>query len=639
MTRSASAMPWPVLLKVLAVPTILLVWQYLAGLLFLASFRVDPRHASPLTMARYALYYGQQARVRRHLIGAAVVSIATVAVAGWAIATPKPQSLHGEARFATRREMARAGLFAKNGIILGQWRGLWRRRLIVLSGQTGVSLAAEPGAGKNVAVVTPNLFEWQGSAVCTDPKLENYTLTAGYRHDVLHQAVFLFHPLSSHTHRWNPLDYVASDSHQRISDLQLIAYFFFPDPPNTDPFWAAGGRALFLGIALYLFETLNTTRTIGEILRQGMANHQAGFAEHWKRVIQDRQRSPDPLSDTCVRTLSDLIDLAPQTASSIRRTFTSRLELWMNPVLDAATSASDFDLRKLRQLPMSIYAGVQPKDLDRLSPLMSLFFQQVVALQTDTLPEHDPTLTVPLLAVLDEFPAFGRIPIIAKSSGFLRAYGVRLLVIMQSTSQIRDHYGDNGAKTLLKTMGAKICFGPTDMEDASALSNELGYVTVKAKSTSASKPTLSLGGASAKRPAGTVSTTDQRRALMLPQELKDLRPDRQIILAKHIRPILCNKICYYTMPRFARRVRPPPSVPQAPQAPPVSPSTPPANETVAPPSMSTAADLDNIDSLTLEDFAADFSQVAIPEKAPGERMTAAEMDAAVAGFLNTLREG
>ena len=29
----------------------------------------------------------------------------------------------------------------------------------------------------------------------------------------------------------------------------------YPDPPNVDPFWTASARSLFLGIALYLFET------------------------------------------------------------------------------------------------------------------------------------------------------------------------------------------------------------------------------------------------------------------------------------------------------------------------------------------------------------------------------------------------
>ena len=78
------------------------------------------------------------------------------------------------------------------------------------------------------------------------------------------------------------------------------------------------------------------------------------------------------------------------TASSIRKTFTSRLDLWLNPMLDAATSGNDFDLRTLRSQPMSIYVGVNPEDLHACAPVLSLFFQQAIGLQTRELPEHNP---------------------------------------------------------------------------------------------------------------------------------------------------------------------------------------------------------------------------------------------------------
>jgi len=41
--------------------------------------------------------------------------------------------------------------------------------------------------------------------------------------------------------------------------------------------------------------------------------------------------------------------------------------------------------------------------------------------------------------------------------------------------------------------------------------------------------------------------------------------------------------------------------------------------------------------LTLEDFDVDFSKVVLPEKAPGERMTAQEMDVAVESFIAGLK--
>lgn len=52
----------------------------------------------------------------------------------------------------------------------------------------------------------------------------------------------------------------------------------------------------------------------------------------------------------------------------------------------------------------------------------------------------------------------------------------------------------------------------------------------------------------------------------------------------------------------------------------------------------TLADIDRIESLTLNDFAADFDKVQLPEKAEGERLTSEELKAAAESFLATLRE-
>jgi hypothetical protein len=51
----------------------------------------------------------------------------------------------------------------------------------------------------------------------------------------------------------------------------------------------------------------------------------------------------------------------------------------------------------------------------------------------------------------------------------------------------------------------------------------------------------------------------------------------------------------------------------------------------------TVADIDRLESLTLEDFVADFDQVKIPQKAEGERLTSEELNSAVESFLDTLR--
>ncbi len=531
--------------------------QYLAGFGFLVWIQGNVRDASPLTIARYAYCYGDDPDLRRGLVafslGGLCLVAAMLAVAFW----PKPRSLHGDARFATRSEIKSAKLLGKEGIVLGRLGS----RYVLLAGQQGVALAAPPRAGKGAGVVIPNALHWPGSLVCVDIKRENWTVTAGYR-AACGQACYLFDPLAEdgRTVRWNPFAYVSPDLVLRVNDLQRIAEMLYPDPGGEGSFWAASARSVFLGIALYLFETPSLPCTIGEVLRQGMATIDEGFVEHWKRVIEGRNAHGNPLSPECVRTLRELFDLHNPTASSIRKTFTSRLDLWQNPILDAATAGNDFDLRELRKKPMSIYLAVNPDDLQRLRPVLSLFLQQAIGLQTRELPEHNPALKYQVMMLLDEFTALGEIPIIAKAISYLPGYNVRTVLVIQAPAQLREVYGMHNAETMLKSLAARIVFAPKDFPDAKEISDELGNQTVKVKSLS--KPMMSFGDGKGAR-SRSVTISEQRRPLLLPQEVKELPAHEQIIFCEGLRPIRCQKIRYFEDPIFKQRLRSPPPRPKA----------------------------------------------------------------------------
>ena len=534
----------------------LVALSWLAGMFLILLIGGHPTDASPLTWPQYWYWLSEEPPIRWKLMLSAGVTVAFVMAAAAALLWPRRPPLHGEARFATRREVKQAGLLGEHGIVLGQWG----RRYLLLPGQQGVALAAPPRAGKGAGVVIPNALHWPGSMVCIDLKRENWTVTAGYR-KACGQECYLFEPFAEdrRTARWNPFHYVSDDPIRRINDLQRIADMLYPDPPTGDPFWVASARSVFLAIALYVFETGTEEKTIGNVLRHGMAGDEKGFGEYWKGKVEGRKSGPNPLSEYCVRALYDVIDLAPSTASSIRKTFTSRLDLWLNPILDAATSGNDFDLRDLRRKPMSIYVGVNPDDLHRLRPVLNLFFQQAIGLQTRELPEHNPQLRHQVMMLLDEFTALGRIPIIAESISYLPGYNVRVVLVIQTPAQLREVYGPHNAETMLKSLATRIVYAPKDVGDAREISEELGYQTVKVRSQSRPRQ----GFSSAHRGSGSETTSEQKRALQLPQEIKALPADQEIIFYEGLPPIRCGKIRYYADPVFRRRLRPAPDRPMA----------------------------------------------------------------------------
>ena len=490
-------------------------------------------------------HYGADKRLDRWLTLSTLAGlIAAFGLAG-AVLRRRPPPLHGKASFANERDIAAAGLRAKKGLLLGRKDS----RLLCFGGSEHILVYAPTRTGKGVGYVIPNLLNWPDSVVVLDVKKENFEKSAGFR-SAHGQEVYLFDPLDENgcTARYNPLSYVRSHPDDLYDDLQRIAVMLFPSESRGDPFWFESARSAFVAIGGYVSETPGLPFTIGEILRQLSSTQD--LKKHFEKIIEARKSGPSPLSRHCVTALHDFLAASENTMNSVRKTVTARLGLWLNPRIDAATAENDFDLRLLRQRPMSIYLGVTPDNLDRLSPLLNLFFQQVVDLNTRELPEQNPKLDRKLLLLLDEFAALGNVQVLAKSVAFLAGYGVRLLTVIQSPAQLRAIYGIDLTKNIITNHAVEVVFAPKEQDVANELSERFGYDTVKSKSRSGPK------GLAMRAISETVS--DHRRALMLPQELKLLPRSQAILLMAGVPPIIVEKIVYYEDKAFIKRVVPAP---------------------------------------------------------------------------------
>jgi type IV secretion system protein VirD4 len=88
----------------------------------------------------------------------------------------------------------------------------------------------------------------------------------------------------------------------------------------------------------------------------------------------------------------------------------------------------------------------------------------------------------------------------------------------------------------------------------------LGQETVAVETVS--KPLWSFGE-HAQRRGRSVSVSEQRRPLLLPQEVKELPADEALIFYEGLRPIRCRRIRYYQDRGLRARLRPPPARPAA----------------------------------------------------------------------------
>lgn len=458
------------------------------------------------------------------------------------------KSLHGDARFATGADLAKHGLYKKSdqSIVVGSHGG----KLVRLDGQQFVILAAPTRSGKGVGVVIPNLLEYGESLVVLDIKQENFDLTSGWRASQ-GQEIYLFNPFAEdrRTHRWNPLSYVSDDPAFRISDLMSIGAMLYPDGAEDQKFWVSQARNAFIAFTLYLFENWDDERASGFPGGQGTPTLGAvyrlssGDGTELKKFLKSLSERPF-LSSNARSAFANMLSQADETFASILGTFKEPLNAWVNPVLDKATSTNDFLLTDVRKKKMTIYIGIQPNKLAESRLIINLFFSQLINLNTKELPKSNPDLKYQCLLLMDEFTSIGKVDIIASAVSYMAGYNVRLLPIIQSMSQLDATYGREISRTIITNHALQILYAPREQQDANDYSDMLGYTTIRKKNVTHAREK-------------THSFTEERRALMLPQELKAMGPDKEVFLYEGIpHPVKCDKIRYYKDKYFTSRLLP-----------------------------------------------------------------------------------
>jgi type IV secretion system protein VirD4 len=531
---------------------IVTTWAYLAGGILLMSFSMSVDDATPLTVYRYWTSYSNNPEVIKWLYISITLSALLLLLPFIVILMPKKRSLHGDAKFATSFDVKKSGLLGNDGIIVGKRNG----KFLLFGGTQHVILSAPTRSGKGIGIVIPNLLSWLYSVVVLDIKQENWGLTSKYRQ--MHgQKCYLFNPLAvdGRTHRYNPLGYVRDDENFRVDDVQKIANMLFSNNTGDNAFWEGQARMLFVGIVLFLIETKahkygvghkDAKATFGEVLELSLKGGDP--AEYFNVVTKSDEYHY--LSLACTQGLSNYAsNESEKTRASIMANFRAKFELWMNPIVQKATAANDFDLQKIRKEKISIYIGVTPDNLGRVAPLLNLFFQQLIDLNTREQPSQDPSIKYNCLLLMDEFTTIGKMDVLAKSIGYIAGYGLRMMPIIQSPSQMVEVYGKETAQTFQSNHALSIIYPPkaTETDIAESISKWLGYETVKG--VSVSSPSGLFNGNRSK------SESDQRRALLLPQEITSLGGDTELVVMENVLPIVAKKIQYYKDAVFVSRLK------------------------------------------------------------------------------------
>lgn len=452
------------------------------------------------------------------------------------------EKVHGDAKWADESDIKRAKLRAKKGLLMGR---TGTANYLIADDFQHVLLFAPTGSGKGVGFVIPNLLFWEQSVVVHDIKGENFELCSGYRKTKLNQECYYWNPADPNgiSHCYNPLDWISDKPGQMVDDVQKICNLVLPE----QEFWQNEARSLMLGIILYLCAVPEKTTSFGEVVRTMRSDD----VVYNLAVVLDTIGGK--IHPVAYMNIAAFLQKADKERSGVVSTLNSALELWANPLIDTTTASSDFDLQSLKKRKQSVFVGVTPDNLQRLEPLLKVFYQQATDFMTRNMPKKDEPWGV--MFMLDEFPSLGEMPQFQVGIAYFRGFRVKLFLIVQDTQQLKGIYEEAGMNSFLSNSYYRVTYSANNIETANMISQLVGNKTVTQESHN--KPKFMDFNPGSR----TMQVSETQRALLLPQEVIQLPRDEQIILVESFAPIKCKKIFYYKDPFFKKRLLPPASVP------------------------------------------------------------------------------
>ena len=556
----------------------------------------------------------------------------------------KKTTLHGSSRWASIKELKRAGLLTGIGVVLGQTadavykkvkpkkpkrkKGESRKdydaRLIKFNPDERVFHLDKPGqvitqaknnhtlivgstrSGKGVGVIIPTEFQWGESMIVFDPKGEGWGISANYRSRFSY--TFKFEPEKpADSIHYNPLLAIRRGK-QTIPDIQNLGYILIPNnEADKDPFWSNEGRKLFCAVAGYviyceppekktfaqIYSVFSNSAALDDaddgqeedgaeslsMIKRYLFHYASkaelyiesgGMPAEFQKRYDERDKLPEKerkeieeeakkyLNDddkaSLQRIWQDLIYFAnceDKQLSSVVSTMTSQLQVIADPNVQSVTDRSDFTMEDFvygikgedgTRRPLSLYLIVSMSSLQRLVPLIKIFFEQAITLLCRDLDGKRPYR---LLMMIDEFRQLGKMDVVEKALALSAGYGVILAVAIQSYDQLRVLYQSEAM--FVDNFAFQVILRVNDEGTSQKIEKILGQATERHKETSFSGNNALMSSTS-----NTMSVREMGRSLLTSEEIRTMPDDEAIIIQSGQHPYRAKKIMYYLDDRFRK---------------------------------------------------------------------------------------
>jgi type IV secretion system protein VirD4 len=444
---------------------------------------------------------------------------------------------HGSAQFGDP-EHAKSTLGGE-GLIVGRAPRGWLMRY---SAPAHLLTIAPTRSGKGVGAVIPNLLSADRSVLCVDPKGENTAIS--YRARTGFGPVYVLDPFGASgrpSAGFNPLAHLASHSPDVGEEAALIADALVHDPPEQvgEAHWNEEAKALLAGFILHAAASPYPTQ-------QNLAHVRELLTSPPQRLEQELRamQASDAAGGLVARAANRYLGKADREAAGVLSAAQRHTHFLDSPRMAALLSRSDFGFEALRSAHATVFLVLPPDRLATHARWLRLMIAHAIGALAKRRAHPDQP---PILFLLDEFAALGRLEPVERAFGLMAGYGLQLWPILQDLHQLRGAYGQ-AAGTFLANAGVVQVFNVADIDTASWVSRTLG-ATTQAYYTSGSTVTHPPGQWRAT--TGTTSTLNlTKRDLLTPDEVMRLDRDTLLLLRPGEAPLWARKLRYFADPEF-----------------------------------------------------------------------------------------
>lgn len=368
----------------------------------------------------------------------------------------------GSAQWASRRELEESDLIGTGGIRLGDFVDTKGHTALQYRGDRHLITQGPTRSGKGTTTIIPNLLAYDGSMLVIDPKGENALISAKHRQDAMGQKVYVVDPWNLTIPSglepacFNPLDWLAKGDIDISENAMLLADAIIVSEGGDQQFWIEEAKAWLVGLLLYVATASEEEgqRHLGRV-RDLMLLDGDDLKELFKRMIQSPLHAVASTGARCLQK-------EPKLMANVLASLQAQTHFLDSPRIRESVSRSDFSFEDLKKEKITIYLVLPADRLNAFGRWLRLLVQQALTVNARNI-EVQPDK--PILFMLDEMAALGRLTMIEQAYGLMAGYGMQLWGFVQDLSQLKRIYGE-GWQSFIANAGVLQYFGSRDQMSA-----------------------------------------------------------------------------------------------------------------------------------------------------------------------------